>query len=140
MVKKKANEPRLTIELVPRFCWGRNLRNMISKEQWTELRKIREAFSGKCAICGNGDSDSPLHLHEVWHYDDRRGLQELVDLQPICSDCHDVKHFGRATKVVLVERGFECRHVDRPDLLLCVGDELADTGWVALRQDQAGKP
>lgn len=107
MKKKRTNEPKLTIELVPRSCWGQNLRNIISKEQWTELRDRREAFSGQCAICGAGNYDSPLHLHEVWNYDERRGLQKLVDLQPICSDCHDVKHFGRASKMGLAEKALQ---------------------------------
>lgn len=150
MVNTQTAEPRLTIELVPRTCWGQNLRKILPKEQWNELREIRGAFSGQCSICGNGDFDNrptirlaeypddlsfaipvflhdnssseeplpldridprkpvrSLHLHEVWNYDDKNNIQQLVDLQAVCSDCHEVKHFGQAMKVGLGEKALQ---------------------------------
>ena len=107
MTKRPTREPRLTVELVPKTCWGRNLRRVIAKEEWNNLRKILDAFSGQCTICGNGDWNSPLHLHEVWSYDVEHKIQKLVKLQPICSACHDAKHWGRAAKVGLGEAALQ---------------------------------
>ena len=107
MANKQIKGPRLTLELVPRTCWRRNLRRVISKEEWNNLRNRFEAFSGVCPVCGNGDINSSLHLHEVWHYDVKLKVQKLVKLQPICPDCHDAKHWGRAAKVGLGERATE---------------------------------
>jgi hypothetical protein len=37
-----------------------------------------------------------MDCHEIWHYDDARGIQKLVELVTLCSPCHRVKHFGLA--------------------------------------------
>ena len=99
--------PILTIELVPRTSWRRSLHKLLSRESWFELRNQFNASSGPCSICNEGTYDSALHLHEVWKYDDKKRVQKLVALQPICSTCHDVKHLGRAYRVGLGEKALE---------------------------------
>ena len=47
-----------------------------------------------CAICRA--EQRSLDLHEEWHYDDKRKIQRLVHLRPICRMCHLSKHLGYA--------------------------------------------
>jgi len=94
---------KLEIELVPRTCWGRNVRKVVSDETWAELRN-RYIFNDgdwerpeqSCSICGSHDG---LELHEVWRYDDRNKIQTLENLICICNLCHLVMHIGRSLRV-----------------------------------------
>lgn len=86
---------KLSIELVPSTAWESNLRKILPKSVWEELRNeiIRKA-NKKCEICR---AVGQMDCHEVWEYDDQNHIQELKDLQAICTMCHMVKHFGFAT-------------------------------------------
>ena len=102
--KQTTQTPVLAVELVPRTSWGRSLHKLLSREAWFDLRKRFDATEGPCPLCKEGNYSSPLHLHEVWEYDDKNRIQKLIGLQPICSRCHDVKHLGRAIRVGLGEK------------------------------------
>lgn len=97
----------LSVELVPRTSWGKSLHKLLSREAWFDLRKQFGATEGPCSICKEGNDSSPLQLHEVWEYDDKKRIQKLIALQPICSSCHDVKHLGRAVRVGLGEKAIK---------------------------------
>lgn len=85
---------RLSIELVPATAWGANLRDVLTRAAWDELRRAVYARCGhRCAICG---AAGRLHCHEVWHYDDARHIQRLEGLLALCALCHHVKHLGHA--------------------------------------------
>ena len=52
------NHLPLTIEMIPKSCWGQNLRKVVSSETWKELRdEIRDSSGDdyyddpKCMIC-----------------------------------------------------------------------------------------
>lgn len=92
-------KPRLNLELVPRTCWGQNVRKVVSEETWCELRYKYGAYNNKCSLCNSDVGNSPLELHELWEYDDYNKKQILIGLQPICLKCHEVKHLGRTLKV-----------------------------------------
>lgn len=96
---RKQDQPRLTVELVPRTSWGKNVRKIVSQDTWKALRisKLRESRS--CAICASERFEDELHLHEVWDYDDSTKTQTLTSLILLCRFCHDAKHLGRAIKV-----------------------------------------
>ncbi len=84
----------LTVELVPRTSWYRNVRSHVSRAEWEQLRSVTFASSGgACEICG---ARSRLECHEVWHYDDERHIQKLLRLIALCPACHEVKHIGLA--------------------------------------------
>lgn len=90
----------LTIEMIPKSCWGQNLRKVVSKETWHMLKdKIYygRVLEDKCMVCS---SELPYdwELHEVWKFDRTTKIQHLVDLLALCHDCHMVKHFGLAAK------------------------------------------
>jgi hypothetical protein len=59
---------KLTIELVPEPCWHNNLRSLLPKEKWDELRrKVYQDNKNQCGICGRSGK---IEAHELWVYDD----------------------------------------------------------------------
>lgn len=95
MKLKRNKKLKLKIELVPSTAWENNLRKILPRSVWQELRKeIIKKAKNKCQICG---ATGKMDCHEVWKYDDKNHIQELVNLQAICSMCHMVKHFGFST-------------------------------------------
>lgn len=84
---------KLTIELIPSSSWNNNLRTLLGKEKWSELRKkVLSAWGEKCAICGK--VSKRLDCHEVWEFDEKTASQNLIDIIPLCRMCHSVKHIG----------------------------------------------
>jgi hypothetical protein len=87
----------LTIELVPKTAWFRNVRAVVSKEDWDKLKKITRTRAGNvCEICGGRGPRWPVECHEVFEYDDARHVQRLACLIALCPACHEVKHMGFA--------------------------------------------
>jgi hypothetical protein len=85
---------RLTIELVPATAWGANLRDVLTRAGWDQLRRtVYARFGQRCAICGAGGRQ---HCHEVWQYDDAQHIQRLEGCLALCALCHHVKHLGHA--------------------------------------------
>ena len=117
--------PALGIELVPSTMWGKNVRKVVSQENWELLREIYGASEFVldpecsparciedyrqpiCKVCSAADSEGSLDLHEVWQFDDERLIQKLVDLIPVCQKCHLAVHLGRAAQLGLYERAVE---------------------------------
>lgn len=88
----------LTIELVPKSSWYRNVRSNVSREEWDRLRKIAASRAGHvCEICGGRGRKWPVECHEVFAYDDEQHIQKLVRLIALCPSCHEVKHIGLAS-------------------------------------------
>lgn len=86
---------KLKIELVPKTCWGSNLRNKLKKSDWDKIRK--EAYKKEdmhCHICG--EQCTSLDAHEVWEFDEDNHIQRLVDIIGVCKRCHNTIHYGRA--------------------------------------------
>lgn len=89
---------KLTIELVPRTIWYRNLRSILPARQWDKLRKETYKRVGyKCEICGGKGDKWPVECHEKWHYDDQTHTATLVGLFGLCPSCHECKHAGLAS-------------------------------------------
>ena len=85
----------LTIELVPRNSWGDNLRRVVGRQTWDQIRRAAYRASGyRCAICG---ATGQLSCHERWAYDDERGQQTLLGFLALCRMCHWVQHIGLAS-------------------------------------------
>jgi hypothetical protein len=85
---------RLTIELVPSTSWGDNMRAVVSRRTWDQIRMAAYRASGyRCAICGG---HGQLSCHERWAYDDQTATQTLLGFLALCTMCHWVKHIGRA--------------------------------------------
>lgn len=87
----------LTIELVPRSSWYRNVRSNVSKAEWERLKKVTFGRARyRCEMCGGRGKRWPVECHEVFAYDDERYIQKLVRLLALCPSCHEVKHIGLA--------------------------------------------
>jgi hypothetical protein len=88
----------LTIELVPKTAWYRNVRSHVSKDEWDALRSVVFERAGRsCEVCGGKGDRWPVECHEVWHYDDAQYVQTLVRMIALCPQCHEVKHLGLAS-------------------------------------------
>lgn len=87
----------LTIELVPATAWWSNVRSNVTSTEWSKCKRYSRAKTpgGACIICGGVGPRYPSEAHEIWHYDDARGIQTLIDIWPLCPLCHQVKHLGR---------------------------------------------
>jgi hypothetical protein len=87
----------LTIELVPKTAWYKNVRSNVSKEEWEKLKRITFSRAGyRCEICGGQGQRWPVECHEIFAYDDEHHIQKLVRLVALCPACHEVKHIGLA--------------------------------------------
>lgn len=85
---------KLNFELVPDSCWYSNLRSMLSKKQWDEVRHDAYARAdGRCMICSR--KAARLEAHERWSYDEASCVQKLEDVVALCHSCHSVIHIGR---------------------------------------------
>jgi len=87
----------LTVELVPRSAWFKNVRSHVSKEEWERLKRATFGRAGhRCEVCGGRGARWPVECHEVFAYDDEQRVQRLVRLVALCPACHEVKHIGLA--------------------------------------------
>ena len=91
---------KLTIELVPSTTWGINLRSLLSKSEWDQIRKsVYEKAQNTCEICGGVGPKWPVECHEIWDYEERSKTQILRGFIALCPNCHQVKHMGRAMSI-----------------------------------------
>ena len=90
--------PYLRINLVPQTSWGRNIRALITPEQWAQIRRdhVYPSTGYLCLVCGGRGSQWPVEADEVWKYDDKAGVQTLAVIVPLCPDCHLVRSAGNA--------------------------------------------
>ena len=63
---------------------------------------VKQDANGKCMICGR--KTNRLEGHEVWSYDEEKGIQKLEDVISVCHDCHSVIHIGRTALMGDIER------------------------------------
>lgn len=93
-------EPRLSCELVPSTAWWSNVRSEVSRAEWEKCKAYSKTkTNGTCIICGGVGDRWPTEAHEIWEYADDRFIQTLVDIWPLCTVCHQVKHLGRTRQV-----------------------------------------
>ena len=93
--------PGLFVDLVPKSCWFTNVRSCVSERDWERLRRMITTRAGqRCEICGrpaDREAGRWLEAHERWAYDDATRTQSLRRLICVCTDCHQVTHYGLAT-------------------------------------------
>lgn len=114
----------LGVSMIPLGNWGKNVRAVVARDVWDAMRFYLEATKDKPAFMRNLDLPHPnqnttiscrccgaqrdsLELHEVWGFDDNEQIQKLLGFIPICDQCHNVFHFGRASQLGLAECTFE---------------------------------
>jgi hypothetical protein len=93
----------LTLNLIPRTMWGKNVRAAVSATTWANLRwglgaslylRERHEIDFPAEICNA--KRRGLDLHEEWVFDDNKKVQRLDRFLAICSSCHLAKHLGHA--------------------------------------------
>jgi len=83
------------INLIPKPSWGKKIETILGKDAWRAIRERELKRAGyKCEICGS--RQKPLHVHELWEFDEEKGLQILKGLIVVCEKCHLVFHLGYA--------------------------------------------
>jgi hypothetical protein len=98
--RREKLQREFTVELVPRGCWGRNLRSLLTEEAWEELRgRWAKRAGNACEICLGKGGKWPVEIHEEWQYDDHAHVQHLQGLIALCPDCHELKHWGRTKNI-----------------------------------------
>jgi len=84
---------KLEFEMIPDTLYFKNARSALSESKWQTVSKnVRHI--GICACCMKQIPSQFLEAHEVWEYDDKKHIQTLIDIIPVCEMCHDVKHIG----------------------------------------------
>jgi hypothetical protein len=89
----------LFVDLIPRTCWGKNVRSCIHPRDWNRVRKfIYERVNYICECCGINTLTNNVQLdaHERWLYDNDTYTQKLVRVVALCGVCHETTHIGLA--------------------------------------------
>jgi hypothetical protein len=90
-------ELRMTIERLPKFAHGFNVRKYLPQSLWGKIREsILQINCHRCSICGSHEG---LECHEKWDFDYEQHIQILVNIEPLCYLCHGVKHLGFTANV-----------------------------------------
>jgi hypothetical protein len=84
---------KIEIELIPAPNWGLSGANILSKYDWSRVRKaVINRAKNECEICG---ISGILECHEVFTYDDINCVQKLTKIRALCKLCHSAKHPNR---------------------------------------------
>ncbi len=90
----------LFVDLVPQTGFFSNVRSAVAAGDWERLRRMILGRAGRrCEVCGRGEDRAVsrwLEAHERWEFDDRAGVQALRRLILLCTECHEVTHYGLA--------------------------------------------
>ncbi len=85
---------KLDIELVPTPLWGESLAKLLTKTQWSVIRRpVLDRAAGHCEVCGT--ESTRLLCHEQWQYDDATSVRTLTGIEAVCGSCNSVIHIGR---------------------------------------------
>ena len=100
----------LFVDLIPTSCWFTNARSCLAPTDWERVRAMVTRRAGqRCEVCA-AERDADLHrwleVHERWAYDEDTGVQRLVRLICLCTDCHLTTHYGFAEVVGRDEQAF----------------------------------
>lgn len=97
LILKPGKKLILTPELIPYKMHGKNVRAVLSQEDWqTVARHSYKEAGHRCEIC---NVKGRLECHEIWQFNDKKLIQSLTGLITLCPDCHRVKHIGLARKM-----------------------------------------
>jgi len=97
LILRSSKRPKLLPELIPYSMHYKNVRSVLSDEDWKEVARISYKNSNhRCDICG---ARGRMECHEIWDFNDKKLVQKLVGLTTLCHECHQVKHIGLARKL-----------------------------------------
>ena len=114
---------RIHFQVIPVKCVGRNLHshNIIKAEKWQEISKeVRLRTRGICECCGRKFDTNELSAHEVWEFDEERGIQRLLCIIGICDKCHRTIHY---------QYHFSNNKLEPRDAFICKAHYMDLSGW-----------
>lgn len=92
--------PKLSIQMVPKPLWGKNLRKVVTKEEWGRLCQAAvEFYKHQCCYCKASLYKKSFHLHEEWLYDDCNLVQIFYAYRTVCRECHMAVHLGHSMSI-----------------------------------------
>lgn len=98
MYRPELEPPYIRPWMVPQTSWGKNLRALLSKDEWDVVRKHAYETAGhRCRVCGGRGPQWPVEADEAWDYDDQTRTQTLKGVIALCPNCHHVRHWGKMT-------------------------------------------
>ncbi|MGV9205794.1 MAG: HNH endonuclease [Promethearchaeia archaeon] len=101
-LEKDLSTFKLWADLVPKTSFFKNLRKVLSSQEWDIIRKaVYKKFDYKCSICGK--KDTKLEAHENWKYNYEHSIQNLDSIDSLCYMCHRNKHLGHSG--ILIKKG-----------------------------------
>ena len=84
----------------------------IQSPAWERKRQqVLTFWDGKCAICYSPNNVQVHHRTYV-----RIGDERLMDLLPLCKDCHDLFHFRKRVGLVDIGTVIDVWLVNHPEL------------------------
>jgi hypothetical protein len=94
------DQPCILPRLVPQPLWYLNLRSLLEKSEWDDLRKkVYKKANYRCTICGCQGDKWPVECDEIWSYEDNHSethsMVHFAGLQALCPGCHQICHFGK---------------------------------------------
>ena len=108
-IEKELSKLKLWANLVPEQSFKANLRYTFSKKDWNTIRAaVYRRDEYKCTICKR--DNIPLHAHEDWIYDYKKGLQKLNGIISLCDPCHNNIHLGYSGSVGIESRKKNIQH------------------------------
>lgn len=89
---KKTIKPKIEIEMVPATQHYKNVRAVLTGEEWTRIAKLHSQDAKDCCeICGKNTN---LECHEIWSFNEHTKVQKLEGMTAICHECHGGIHYG----------------------------------------------
>lgn len=96
MYRPDLEGPALRPWLIPSPLWGKNLRAILSTEEWDRVRRHAYEESGRrCRACGGRGPRWPVEADEGFAYDDEGLTHTLMGVIGLCPTCHEVRHWGK---------------------------------------------
>ena len=93
MYRPDLDGPALRPWLVPSPLWGKNLRAILSTEDWDRVRRHAYEEAGRrCRVCGGRGPKWPVEADEGFAYDDEALTHTLMGVIGLCPTCHEVRH------------------------------------------------
>src|SRR5579875_1108503 len=78
LILKPSKKLILEPELIPYKMHGKNVRAVLSAEDWQNIARHSYKEAGhRCEICGD---KGRLECHEIWKFNDKKLVQSLVGL------------------------------------------------------------
>jgi hypothetical protein len=97
---------------IPKPMYGISPRTIMGQEWWNETRqKVYASTNYHCIACGIAKRDAKRHkwleAHEYWKIDYRKGICEILSIEPLCHYCHNFIHSGRLSIIMGIDKTHE---------------------------------